>query len=152
VIIARSDLRAPDLEVHDVLRELNLGDEVRIINGLPEDDLVAAYSAARAFISVALYEGFGLPIVEAMACGTAVVASDIEVFREVAGDAATFVNPTDEKEIAAALQRAASDDDLVQIMQTKGLARSERFTWQQTAYDTLATYRSAVAADESGAV
>lgn len=144
VIVTRSDLRNPDLSLYEVLRELNLGDQVIVVSGLSDRELALAYSGARAFISVALYEGFGLPIVEAMACGTAVIASNIPVFNEVAGDAATFVDPEDEQSIAEALERAAVDDALVNTLQTKGLARSRQFTWTQTARDTLATYISTV--------
>jgi glycosyltransferase involved in cell wall biosynthesis len=116
---------------------------------VPEADLPALYSAATAFAFPSLYEGFGLPVLEAMACGTPVICSNTSSLLEVAGDpaagsgpsAALLVDPLDAAALAAALRLVMTDDGLRAELRRRGLARAARFTWQQTAAATLAIYR-----------
>ena len=116
---------------------------------VPEADLPALYSAATVFVFPSLYEGFGLPVLEAMACGTPVICSNTSSLPEVAGDpsagsgpsAALLVNPLDTAALAEALRLVLTDDGLRAELRRRGLARVARFTWQQTAAATLAIYR-----------
>jgi glycosyltransferase involved in cell wall biosynthesis len=118
---------------------------------VPEADLPALYSAATVFVFPSLYEGFGLPVLEAMACGTPVICSNTSSLPEVAGDpsagsgpsAALLVNPLDTAALAEALRLVLTDDGLRAELRRRGLARVARFTWQQTAAATLAIYRQA---------
>jgi alpha-1,3-rhamnosyl/mannosyltransferase len=108
-----------------------------------EADLPALYSAATAFVFPSLYEGFGLPVLEAMACGTPVVCSNTSSLPEVAGDpsAALLVDPLDTEALAEALRLVLTNNNLRAELRRRGLARAARFTWQQTAAATLAIYR-----------
>ncbi len=91
-----------------------------------------------------LYEGFGLPVLEAMACGTPVVASNTSAIPEVAGEAGILVAPHDVAALAAALERVLADATLRTDLRVRGLALAARFTWRRSAEATLAVYRSAL--------
>lgn len=110
-------------------------------------DLPALYNAATAFVYPSFYEGFGLPILEAMACGTPVITSSISSLPEVAGDAALLVDPTDTKALAFALQRLVKDSSLREDLSRRGLQRSGLFTWRQSAEKTLTVYGRVARAD-----
>jgi alpha-1,3-rhamnosyl/mannosyltransferase len=90
---------------------------------------------------VSFYEGFGLPALEAMACGTPVVVADRASLPEVVGEAGLLVNPDDPKDIAQALGRVLADDALRAQMRQLGLAQAARFTWEEAARKTLGVYR-----------
>lgn len=111
-------------------------DRVVALGHVDERDLPGLYSGAEWSICVSLYEGFGLPPLESMACGTPVIVSDIPVFREVVGDAGITVDPLDSKSIADQLRRALASPQLREEMSVKGLARSKAFSWQRTAQAT----------------
>jgi glycosyltransferase involved in cell wall biosynthesis len=96
------------------------------------------------FVFPSRYEGFGLPILEAMACGTPVVTTDATSLPELAGPAAFQVDPNDTKHIAAPIIRLCTEEDSVEEMAGRGLARAEQFTWQKTAEATLQAYRDAL--------
>lgn len=108
---------------------------------IAHDDLPAVLSAARVFAWPSLYEGFGLPPLEAMACGTPVVTSNASSLPEVVGDAALQVHPERVEDLAAAMFQAAVDDTLRASLKTKGLTRAATFTWDRTAKLTCDTYR-----------
>jgi glycosyltransferase involved in cell wall biosynthesis len=118
-----------------------LGDRVRFLGKVPEADLPVLYNLAAAFACPSLIEGFGLPVLEAMSCGTPVICSDIPVLREVAGDAALRVPPTDARAWAAAIQQVCSRPELRASLSQAGLKRSAHFTWQRCAVSVLPTYR-----------
>ncbi len=107
---------------------------------LTRDDLAAAYSSATAVIYPSLYEGFGLPPLEAMACGCPVIASDIPPVREVCGGCAEFVDPASPESIASGLARVLESADLRREMSLSGPARAKLFTWDRTARELLQTF------------
>src|SRR6185437_16647875 len=107
---------------------------------VPEADLPALYSGAEAFVFPSLYEGFGMPPIEAMACGTPVIASNVSSLPEVVGDAALLVDPLDVDAIAEAIHRVLTDHDLADDLRNRGLARAKQFTWERAARETLTAY------------
>ncbi|HNZ47425.1 MAG TPA: glycosyltransferase family 1 protein [Candidatus Hydrogenedentes bacterium] len=114
---------------------------LHFLNYVPAELLPALYSEATVFVYPSLMEGFGLPPLEAMACGTPVVTSNTSSLPEVTGDAAVLISPEDETELAGALEWVAGDETLCSRMREKGLSQSARFTWEKTAQLTLAGYR-----------
>lgn len=123
------------------LRKLNLTSWVQFTGYVPEEDLPALYNGASLFVFPSLYEGFGLPVLEAMACGTPVITSNISSLPEVAGDAALLVDPYNVDEIAAVMRRVLSDPDLCADLRHRGLERAKEFSWERTARQTLEVYR-----------
>lgn len=115
---------------------------VRWLGPVTEADLPALYSAATVFVFPSLYEGFGLPVLEAMACDSPVVCSNSSSLPEVAADAARLVDPTHTNALADALYQALSDDHFRAELRRRGLRQAARFTWTQTAAATLTLYRN----------
>jgi len=109
-----------------------------------DEDLPALYAGADMFVFATLYEGFGIPVLEAFACGTPVITSNVSALPEVAGDAALLVDPRDEDEIAGAIARLARDEDLRESLIARGHERVKRFSWTRTAELTLEAYERAV--------
>jgi glycosyltransferase involved in cell wall biosynthesis len=126
------------------LGRLALGDDVRFTGYLDDADLPALYSAAEAFVFPSLYEGFGLPPLEAMACGTPVVTSGVSSLPEVVGDAALTVDPHDVEALASAMERVLTDPALRAALIRRGLVRAARFTWERAARETLTIYAHAI--------
>ncbi len=108
---------------------------------LPIEDITRLYSHADLFVFPSLYEGFGMPVVEAMACGAPVVTSTRASLPEVAGDAALLVNPENDDELAVAMVRVLRDTPLRESLRAKGFARAKQFTWERAARQTLAVYK-----------
>jgi glycosyltransferase involved in cell wall biosynthesis len=127
-------------QVYDLARTLKLGDRVRFLGAVPADDLPTLYSGARLFVLPSLYEGFGMPVLEAMACGAPVVCANTSSLPEIAGDAALLVPPGDEAALAQAMATILSDGDLRRQLTQRGFARAARFSWEATARQTLAVY------------
>jgi glycosyltransferase involved in cell wall biosynthesis len=125
------------------LEELALGDVVRLPGYIPDADLPALYSGARLVAVPSLYEGFGLPVLEAMACGAPVVCSDVSSLPEVGGDAARYFDPTDVDGMADAILAVWRDESLREGMRQQGLARAARFSWDRAAQETLDVYAQA---------
>lgn len=132
------------------VQELGMGDRVRFPGYIPADELPDWYRAAEVFVYPSLYEGFGLPPLEAMACGTPVITSNTSSLPEVVGDAALKVDPHDVEAIAEALARLLEDADLRQQLREAGLARARLFSWERTARETIAAYCLALERDSSG--
>ena len=120
---------------------LGLGDSVMFLGPVAGADLPALYAGAELFVFPSLYEGFGFPVLEAMACGTPVICSNVSSLPEVAGSAALQVDPRDTDALAAAMDRVLGDAALRQEMRREGLAQAGRFSWTRTAQQTLAAYR-----------
>ena len=106
-------------------------------------DRAALLSGAEALVYPSLYEGFGLPVLEAMACGTPVVASNRPALPEVAGDSALLVDPEDPHQLAQAIERVLSDERLRRVLRQRGLERAARFSWDETARRTAAVLHDA---------
>jgi glycosyltransferase involved in cell wall biosynthesis len=122
------------------LEELALGNAVQLPGYVPDADLPAVYSGARLVAVPSLYEGFGLPVLEAMACAAPVVCSNSSSLPEVGGDAARYFEPTDVTAMADTLQTVWRDQTLREQMRQDGLARAARFSWARAAKETLAVY------------
>jgi glycosyltransferase involved in cell wall biosynthesis len=121
--------------------ELGLAGRVHFAGYVADDDLPALLGGALAFVFPSLYEGFGMPVLEAMACGAPVLASNSSSLPEVAGDAALLVDPTDTAAIAGGMARLAEDAALRDELRARGLARAGAFTWDRCAKQTLAVLR-----------
>lgn len=119
---------------------LGLHDRVRFTGYVASEDLPALYAGARLFAYPSRYEGFGLPVLEAMSCGAPVVTTRVSSMPEVAGDAAMLVPPDDVAALAEALLRVAGDAALRASMSHKGLARARSFTWERCARETIQVY------------
>jgi glycosyltransferase involved in cell wall biosynthesis len=124
----------------EVLGSSALERSIVCLTHVAEDDLPALYSGACLLVRPVLYEGFGLPPLEAMACGTPVVCSNVASLPEVVGNAAITVDPADGGGLAEAMHRVLSDRDLHQDLRRQGLERSACFTWERAARETLAVY------------
>ena len=120
---------------------LGLRDRVRVLDYVPEGILPALYSAALAVVVPSLYEGFGLPVLEAMACGAPVIASTAGGLREAAGEAAIRVDPGDVEALAAQLRRVIGDAGLRADLARRGLAHARAFTWDRTARGVLSVVK-----------
>ncbi len=136
VLAGLRGFRTPEIEA--LIAELGVGERVTIPGWLPRADLMQLYARAYAFVYPSTFEGFGMPILEAMAAGIPVACSGIPPLREVAGEAALFFDPLDEGAIAAALDRITADAELRKTLATAGPERARPFTWQKTAEKTLA--------------
>lgn len=119
------------------INELGLADSVLFSGWLPLEDLPAVYSGAEIFVFPSLYEGFGMPVLEAFACGAPVVCSNIAPMTEVAAGAALYVDPFDERDIARGIIEVLKDGGLRERLRQGGLCRAEEFSWVKTAAQTL---------------
>jgi len=122
-------------------KQLGLEDRVVCVGHLSIDELRALYVHADLFVFPSRYEGFGMPVLEAMACGTPVITSAKTSLPEVAGDAAVLIDPLSPEELGEALVRVAHDASLRQTLRQKGLERVKAFTWERAARETLCVYR-----------
>jgi glycosyltransferase involved in cell wall biosynthesis len=127
-----------------IAAELGVTDAVRFPGWVDEADKPALYTAATVFVFPSRYEGFGLPVLEAMACGTPVVTSNAASLPELAGAAAFQVDPGDPRRLGAAIIALCVQEDLHAEMREKGLARAAQFTWEETARETLIAYQQAL--------
>jgi glycosyltransferase involved in cell wall biosynthesis len=128
----------------ETIRTLNLESRVVFTGFVPESEKPFLLAAARAFAYPSLYEGFGIPVLEALACGIPALTSDVSSLPEVAGDAALLVDPTQVEEIASALDRLLSDESLRGQLSRNGPLQAAKFTWAKTAAETLGTYADAL--------
>ncbi len=127
-------------DVHGLIEAMDLGDVVRLIGEVGEADKPALYRMASCFVFPSRYEGFGLPVLEAMACGTPVVTSDASSLPEIVGDAGFAVAPDDARHLAGSILAVLVQENVARDLKEKGLARSRQFSWERTARETLAVY------------
>jgi len=136
----------PDGE-HRLARQaqrLGLGDAMRCLGRVPFADLVGLYHVSSVLLHVALYEGFGLPVLEAMRAGLPVITSNLGAMREVGEGVARLVNPLDVAEVAAAIEQVLVDDPLRRRMIESGRRRAESLTWERAVEGTIAAYHQAL--------
>jgi glycosyltransferase involved in cell wall biosynthesis len=138
VLAGKQDSKfAPVLEC---IRALGIEQCVLLPGYIPDEDVPAFYNAAEVFAYPSLFEGFGLPVLEAMACGTPVITSRGSSLQEVAGNAAILIDPLDELSIAAALKTVLLDQKMREGLRVAGIARSRQFSFRQTARQTVLVY------------
>ena len=118
-----------------------IGDRIQFVGEVAETDLPALYSGAELFVFPSLIEGFGLPILEAMACGVSTVTSNTSAMPEVAGDAAMLINPYKADSLADGIYRLLNDKKHRTALARKGLVRVKEFTWKRCALETLGVYK-----------
>jgi len=131
--------------VDQTLDRLGVRQHVVEVGHIDQSDLPALYCGAEMLLFPSLWEGFGIPVIEAMACGTPVITSTVSSLPEVAGDAAFMVNPESIDDITAGMLKVFTDDVLRQTLRKKGLIRASSFTWERTAKQTMLAYARAAA-------
>lgn len=122
----------PTTELEECIERNDVSASINFAGAVPEAKLPALYRGAQALVFVSLYEGFGLPILEAMACGVPVLTSNVTAMPEIAGDAALLVDPTSVQQISEAMTRILRDDFLRRQLREKGLDRAAQFSWDNT--------------------
>lgn len=133
-------------QIFQLVQELDLTDAVLFPGFIPDTELPLWYSAAELFIYPSIFEGFGFPVLEAMACGTPVICSNISTLQEVAGESALFFPPDHTDQLTTLLHQLLTDTQLQNELQAQGYRRAARFSWQQTAAATLDVYENALSA------
>jgi len=123
-----------------LIKELDLNNRIKILGYIPKKDLVAVYNLAAVYVQPSFYEGFGLPVLEAMACGTPVVCSKTASLPEVADKAALFINPYNINSIAGGIKRVLKNSKLKNQLIKKGFNQVKKFSWQKTAQETIKVY------------
>ncbi|MEZ4868703.1 MAG: glycosyltransferase family 1 protein [Caldilineaceae bacterium] len=131
-------------ETMTLVQRLHLEEQTYFVGRVTDEELQELYVGARCHVHPAHYEGFGLPPLEAMACGTPTIVSNVSSLPEVVGDAALLVDPQDPEELAVAMHRLLQDDVLHAELREKGLKRAQCFSWEMAARSTLEVYRKAV--------
>jgi glycosyltransferase involved in cell wall biosynthesis len=126
--------------IHEFIRTESLGDRVKILGFIDDAQLGRLYQAASVFLFPSLEEGFGIPVLEAMANGLPVVTSNVSSMPEVGGEAALYVDPHDPADIAQKVMQAVEDLVLCDSLVKKGISRASELTWRRTAEATLAVY------------
>lgn len=124
------------------MRELGLEPRVHFTGYVPIEEIVDLYNLADVFVYPSFFEGFGMPPLEAMACGAPVVASNVTSIPEVVGDAGLLIDPGDSDAVADAIRRVLDDEELAAELRAKGLARAAEFSWERTARETYRVYRA----------
>ena len=133
-------------EIFQRVNELGLQGRVHFAGYVADEDLPLWYNAASVLVLPSVYEGFGLPIVEALACGTPVIAANASALPEAAGDAGLLFKPQDVDTLAVHLTTLLSDSDLTATMREQGLVQVQHFSWEHSGREMLTTYRTALAA------
>ncbi|HHW14153.1 MAG TPA: glycosyltransferase family 4 protein [Firmicutes bacterium] len=141
-LVLAGNLDQMGLRVQERAKDLGLAGEVLFPGFVPLEDLPYLYRAARFFVYPSLYEGFGLPPLEAMACGTPVIASRESSLPEVVGDAGLLIDPYDPDSLADALLKLASNQEAREALRHKSLQRAKEFSWRRTAAETLLAYEA----------
>jgi alpha-1,3-rhamnosyl/mannosyltransferase len=141
VIAGPWDPRYPDAKQETE----KLGQDRRVLfrHNINDADLPALLTGARAFVFPSYHEGFGLPVLEAMACGTPVACSNVSAMPEVVGPAAVLFNPFDSSDMAAAIERLLTSANLRWELKNKGLQQAQQFSWDRTACETFQVYEAA---------
>lgn len=142
LVFGGSDWHGAEM-VHQAMRSSPFSSEIHSLGFVPEKDLATLYRAAEVFVYPSLYEGFGLPPIEAMACGTPVISSNCGSLGEVVGEAAVIVDPRNIHDMSRHLANLSTDSSLRQKCSKAGLDRAKFFNWEKTAQETLLVYERA---------
>jgi glycosyltransferase involved in cell wall biosynthesis len=132
-------------EIFSTLTQLKLTEQVHFLENVPDKDLARLYNAAHCLTLPSHYEGFGLPPLEAMACGTPVIISDRASLPEVVGDAGLLIDPDSPEALSEALARVLDDSELRAELSQRGLIRAREFSWAKAAHQTMAVYDQVLA-------
>lgn len=151
LVLCGSDWHGADV-IHRLIRQSPYASDIRVMGFVPDHEIAPWYRAASAMVFPSLFEGFGLPPLEAMACGCPVLASSVEAVSEVCGDAAILVDPRNVDDLADGLGRIATDQTLRRQLRHSGLARAREFNWSATAAAMLDVYARAASQTRSAAV
>lgn len=127
-------------EIFNKVKELNLDDWVVFTGYIPDEEIVYLYNLAVCFVYPSIYEGFGLPVVEAMSCGCPTITSNTSSLPEVAGEAAILINPKDKKEITAAMEKILLSSELRIKMSQSGIIQAKKFSWEKTTEEIRSLY------------
>ena len=148
VVLTGSSSGRGSERLRDLINSTNLDasiiEDIVIVDFVPQDELVMLYNAATVFVYPSICEGFGLPPLEAMSCGTPVVTSNAPAMNEVAKDAGVLVDPLNASEISGALKKVLLNAGLRKELSSKGLKRSKDFSWERTARGTLEVFKRAM--------
>jgi glycosyltransferase involved in cell wall biosynthesis len=136
----RKDIPEFESTLHDIRRR-NKGINIKLAGYLADSEVLSLYEEADVFVYPSLYEGFGLPVLEAMACGCPVIASNVSSLPEVVGEAGLLVDPYDVKALAQAMLTVLEDDELKREMSRKGIAQAQKFSWEKAGAELLAVCR-----------
>jgi glycosyltransferase involved in cell wall biosynthesis len=127
-------------EIQQLINQYNLKDEVMFLDYVPENDLVVIYNLASLYVQPSFYEGFGLPVLEAMSCGCPVVSSNQSSLPEIGGQAVTYFDPHQEGDLAKKLILILSNPHKLRELSNNGLVQAKKFTWLKTAQETVKVY------------
>ena len=125
---------------HDLKKFIHADQNIIFTGHISDEELITLYKNATLFVFPALYEGFGLPPLEAMACGCPVIVSNVASLPEVCGDAAYYVDPYNIESIAEGMQKVLADESLQQSMREKGLKRAKLFSWEKSAKEYVRVF------------
>jgi glycosyltransferase involved in cell wall biosynthesis len=143
-LVKAGSSQIPDVlrnKIFDLIKELNLENDVIFTDYVTDDTLIKMYNAAELFVFPSLYEGFGLPPLEAMACGCPVITSNTSSLPEVVGEAGLMIDPHDVDSLTESMYKILSDNGLKKELSKKSLERAKMFSWQKTADQTLEVYK-----------
>ena len=141
VIVGNQDILFKEKELFKNIKKMGLDSDVVFTGGVSEEDLALLYSGAKALVYPSFAEGFGLPVLEAMACGTPVITSNTTSLPEIAGDAALLVDPHSFVGIGESIEAILKNDTLREDLSHRGVKRAQRFRWEETAKKTIQVYR-----------
>jgi glycosyltransferase involved in cell wall biosynthesis len=143
VVVGRRYPQSDDTESIPLMHQLGLSDHVHFVGSVPDDDLPLFYSASELYVLPSLHEGFGIPCLESMACGTPVIVSGTGALPEIVGDAGLIVDdPMDDAALSTALERTLHDQEFKQDLIRRGFERVAQFSWERSAQKMLEVYRS----------
>ena len=145
VAVGKTRATARDSGIQEHAERLGLSSRVHFVGDVPQADLLALYTGCAAFVYPSVYEGFGMPVLEAMACGAPVICANTSSLPEVAGDAALTIDPTSPEQLSAALTRVMGNPAEAQRLRELGRARAGEFTWGSTAEGMLKAFEDALA-------
>jgi glycosyltransferase involved in cell wall biosynthesis len=138
-----------ETEFYKLVCSLKLEKEIKFTDFISQNELVCLYNYATLFLYPSLYEGFGIPPLEAMACGTPVITSNTTSIPEIVGDAALQINPNSQEELEAAIIKLLRDDSLRNELIKRGFTRAKQFSWRKMAEETLDIYKSVFAGESN---